>query len=87
MKATLRKMGNSQGVIIPKAVITQLGFENEVEMRVTESGLVLEKPQRHPREGWAEASQALANEEPDHEFLDFPNDFDEEEWTWPTEGN
>ncbi len=85
MKVTLRKMGNSQGVIIPKAVITQLGFETEVEMRVTETGLVLEKPRKHPREGWAEASQALADEEPDHEWLDFPNDFDEEEWMWPTD--
>jgi antitoxin MazE len=86
MRATLRKMGNSQGVIIPKTVIAQLGFEGEVEMHITETGLVLEKPKKsHPREGWAEASKALANEELDHEWLDFPNAFDEEEWTWPTD--
>ena len=55
MKATLRKMGNSQGVIIPKTLIAQFGFEKEVEMRVTEAGIVLEKPKKHPREGWDEA--------------------------------
>lgn len=86
MRATLRKMGNSQGVIIPKTVIAQLGLEGEVEMHVTENGLVIEKPKKpHPREGWAEAYQALADEEPDHEWLDFPNAFDDEEWTWPTD--
>jgi len=82
MRATLRKMGNSQGVIIPKTLITQLGFETEVEMRVIETGIVIEKPQKPPREGWAEASQALADEAPDHEWLDFKNEFDDTEWTW-----
>lgn len=83
MKTALRKMGNSQGVILPKTLITQFGFEKEVEMRITESGIFIEKPKTHPREGWAEAYKVLADEEPDHEFLDFPNDFDHEEWVWP----
>ena len=60
MKATLRKMGNSHGVIIPKAVITQLGLIGDVEMTVTDAGLLLEKPRPVMRQGWAEASQALA---------------------------
>ena len=82
MRATLRKMGNSQGVIIPKTLITQLGFETEVEMRFTETGIVIEKAAKHPREGWAEAYKALADEEPDHEWLNFGNEFDDKEWTW-----
>ena len=82
MKATLRKMGNSQGVIIPKTLIAQFGFDKEVEMRVTATGIVLEKPKGHPREGWDEAYKALADEPVDHEWLDFGNEFDEEEWTW-----
>jgi antitoxin MazE len=91
MKATLRKMGNSQGVIIPKTLIAQFGFETEVEMRVTETGIVLEKPKAHPREGWDEAYKALADEPIDHEWLDFPGPDIEEgdeagdedgEWTW-----
>ena len=82
MKATLRKMGNSQGVIIPKTLIAQFGFEKEVEMRVTEAGIVLEKPKTHPREGWEEASKGLADEPIDHEWLDFNNEFDEKDWTW-----
>lgn len=60
MKAALRKMGNSQGVIIPKALIAQFGFESEVEMKVTPDGIMLAKPKEQARSGWALASQALA---------------------------
>ena len=82
MRATLRKMGNSQGVIIPKTLITQLGFEGEVEMRVTETGILLEKPQKsHPREGWIEASQGLLDEELDSDWLGFGN-ADDKDLKW-----
>ena len=60
MKATLRKMGNSQGVLIPKAVIAQLGIENEIDMTVEKNTIILRKPEKSAREGWAEASKAIA---------------------------
>jgi len=59
MKATLRKMGNSQGVIIPKALIAQFGFEGEIEIKVTPDGIMLAKPKVQARAGWAVASQEL----------------------------
>ncbi|MDC7683352.1 hypothetical protein PQU92_08695 [Asticcacaulis sp. BYS171W] len=59
MKANIRKMGNSHGVIIPKAVLAQLGLSESVEMTVTETAIILAKP-KSTREGWAEASQSLA---------------------------
>lgn len=46
MKATVRKMGNSQGVLIPKAIIEQLGIESELEMTVEDEALVLRVPRR-----------------------------------------
>lgn len=54
-------MGNSQGVLIPKPLLAQLGFEDEVEMEVEDGTLVLRRPQNIPRQGWAEASKALAD--------------------------
>ncbi|MBB3006492.1 AbrB/MazE/SpoVT family DNA-binding domain-containing protein [Cupriavidus alkaliphilus] len=60
MKATIRKMGNSQGVLIPKAILAQLGLENEVEMEIVNDTLVLRRPRQAPRQGWAEASQQIA---------------------------
>jgi antitoxin MazE len=60
MKTTIRRMGNSQGVLIPKPVLAQLGLENEVEMEVENDAIVLRRPRHKAREGWAEASKALA---------------------------
>lgn len=60
MKITIRKMGNSQGVIIPKPVLTQLGLDGEAEMSIERDAIVLRKPRNSVREGWAEASKAIA---------------------------
>ena len=60
MKIAIRKMGNSQGVIIPKPVLTQLGLESEAEMSIERDAIVLRKPRNAVREGWAEASKAIA---------------------------
>lgn len=60
MKIAIRKMGNSQGVIIPKPVLTQLGLEGEAEMSIERDSIVLRKPRKGVREGWAEASKAIA---------------------------
>jgi antitoxin MazE len=60
MKATLRKMGNSQGVLIPKALIAQLGIEGELDMTLENDAIVLRKPAEAARAGWAEASREVA---------------------------
>jgi antitoxin MazE len=53
-------MGNSQGVIIPKPVLAQVGLEDEAEMIVEKDCIVLRRPQNKAREGWAKASQKIA---------------------------
>jgi antitoxin MazE len=53
-------MGNSQGVIIPKPLLIQAGLEDEVDMVLEDGAIVLRRPERRAREGWAEASQAIA---------------------------
>ncbi|MBC8735884.1 AbrB/MazE/SpoVT family DNA-binding domain-containing protein [Paraburkholderia sp. UCT31] len=60
MKTTIRKMGNSQGVLIPKPILAQLGLENEVDMEVENDALVIRRPQKAVREGWAVASKRVA---------------------------
>ena len=60
MEVAIRKMGNSQGVIIPKPVLTQLGLGDEAEMSIERDAIVLRKPRNSVREGWAEASKAIA---------------------------
>ena len=60
MLTTLRKLGNSHGVIIPKPLLAQVGLTGEAEMRVENGAIVLRPAKRLPREGWAEASRAVA---------------------------
>ncbi len=60
MKTRIRRMGNSQGVLIPKPLLAQAGLEAEVEMTLEDGAIVLRRPVRPPREGWAEASRRLA---------------------------
>ncbi len=78
MKATIRKMGNSQGVLIPKPILAQLGLEDEVEMEIENDALVIRRPRNKPRYGWAEAAKAIAEAGDDALVLgDFPNAEDE----------
>ncbi len=60
MRTAIRKMGNSQGVIIPKPLLAQVGLEDEAVMTIENDALVLRPVRRSPREGWAEASQLVA---------------------------
>ena len=85
MQTALRKMGNSTGLIVPKAMLTELGAAAGTPMDIRiEGGSVVATPLRHPREGWAEAAAAVAaaEEDPDEAaWTAFGNTFDDE-WTW-----
>ena len=79
MKITIRKMGSSRGVIIPKRVLMRLGLENEAEMSIECNAIVLRKPRLDVREGWAEASKAIAASGDDRlEWSEFGNVGDSE---------
>ena len=79
MKTTIRPIGNSQGVVIPKPLLAQLGLEGEAEMTIEAWALVLRKPSRPVRAGWVEASKKLAEAGDDRLLLgEFTNEGDAE---------
>lgn len=84
MKAILVKIGNSRGIRIPKPVIEQCGFEDEVEIQVRDHVLVVRSASR-VRDGWNEAFAHMA-ESGDDQLLDRvaepTTSWDEEEWEW-----
>lgn len=82
MKAKLVRIGNSRGVRIPKPLLEEAGLEDEVELRVVESGLLIESVAA-TRAGWTEAA-ALVRERGEGGLLDEPRPtaFDESEWVW-----
>ena len=82
MKTTIRRMGNSHGVLIPKPILTQLGLEDEVDMQVEGNALVLRRPQKRARTGWVDASRSLAASGDDDLVMgEFPN-ADDAGFTW-----
>jgi len=82
MKVTIRRMGNSRGLIIPKPVLQQTGLDEEVELSVEGDCIVLRKPVVDPRAGWAQASREIAAAG-DDEFVwpEFGND-DDSDLAW-----
>ena len=77
-------VGNSFGVRIPKAIITQVGFKEDttLEFKVTDEGLLI-SPVRSARDGWKEAFvEAYANPEPLLMEDSIINQFDKDEWEW-----
>ena len=59
---SIRQIGNSQGVLIPKPVLAQVGLDGEAgaEMSIEGGALVLRRPARPARTGWAEAARKVA---------------------------
>ncbi len=79
MRTPLRRIGNSQGILIPKPLLAQAGLEGEVEMTVEQDAIVLRKPRLPVRSGWAEASKSIARAGRDEiEWPEFGNLGDDE---------
>jgi len=82
MQTTLRKMGNSTGMILPKAVLQEIGAAAGTAMEVrVEEGRVIATPTRHPRDGWGAAAAAVAAAEEDSDEVaweGFGDDGDDE---------
>jgi antitoxin MazE len=83
LRTRIIKIGNSQGIRIPKLLLDQLGLD-EVELAVQEDQLVI-RPIRHPRYGWDEQFRMMA-EHGDDRLLDEAvvsfTQWDADEWEW-----
>lgn len=83
MKADIIKIGNSQGIRIPKTLLEQCNLNGQVDLQVDGDALVI-KSARKVREGWEESFKAMA-ENGDDELL-LPDDIsplpEEIDWEW-----
>ncbi|MET3433488.1 antitoxin MazE [Herbaspirillum seropedicae] len=84
MKTSIRKMGNSQGVLIPKPFLAKIGMlvDEDIDIDVEDDKIVIRKLEKRPREGWAQASQKIAAAHDDTlVWPEFANDGDKDlEW-------
>jgi antitoxin MazE len=93
MRSRIIRIGNSQGIRIPKTLLEQSGLGPEVELEVQGQQIII-RAARPPREGWeasflsAQAEATLEDERAEAALLrDMeamgPTDFDRFEWEWP----
>jgi antitoxin MazE len=84
MKAHIVKIGNSQGIRIPKPILEQLGITEDVDIKVENSQIII-RPVLNPRSGWNEAFREMSKNGDD---LPVDGDgiiahpWDETEWQW-----
>lgn len=82
---TLIKIGNSQGIRIPKAIIEQAQLEDkELVFKISNDGLLIQ-PLQKPRQGWKNEFDRVLKikgaDQIDQEWLDAQLT-DNEDWEW-----
>ncbi len=84
MKTRIVKIGNSQGIRIPKLFLERSNLAEEVELEAQDNQIII-RSLRQPRQDWEEAFRAMA-ESGDDSLLDenlLPQtQWDEAEWQW-----
>jgi antitoxin MazE len=81
MRVNIVRIGNSQGIRLPKALLQQCSIQDCVELAVADNVITLQPCHAHPRQGWAGAFAAMHRE--GHE-VDWNEAIDAEmdDWRW-----
>ena len=86
MNTRLIRVGNSQGIVLPKKLLQQYHLTGEVDLQPTPEGLLIKPVVKTRRQGWDERfQQAVAQgQAPEGELLEGLSDetFEETEWQW-----
>lgn len=84
MRTSIVRIGNSQGIRIPKLIIEQCHLGSDVELDVEGETLII-RSASFPRQGWEEKFKGMAAAG-DDSLLDSAGTsqsaWDEEEWQW-----
>jgi len=77
------KIGNSQGIRIPKALLEEMKAKGRVSLRVEDGVLIVDAPD-NPRKGWGQAFHKMAEAGEDKLIIpaEIENEWDEENWEW-----
>jgi len=84
MRARVVKIGNSQGIRIPKPLLEQTGIMDDVELEVDKNQIII-RPVANPRADWGDAFKSMSAKCDDALIVGDENihhSWDEEEWQW-----
>lgn len=82
MRASIIKIGNSQGIRIPKTVLQQCDIQNEVDIEIKGKIIMLKPFRKKAREGWTEAFKQMKKNKDDKLLIDDNLDLQMENWKW-----
>lgn len=84
MQIAIRSIGNSKGVLLPKALLAQVGLDEDAaaDVFVENGAIVLRKPAKQARAGWAEAAQAVTAAGEDSLLMGEFGNADDAELAW-----
>lgn len=86
MKTNIVRIGNSQGIRIPKPLLDQTGLRGEVEITAEDDSLrIRPAKKKHPRDGWEAAFAEMARRGDDALLDHAPpslSSWDEDGWEW-----
>jgi antitoxin MazE len=84
MRTRIVKIGNSQGIRIPKLLLERSNLAEEVELEAEDNRIII-RSTKQPRQDWEKAFRAMA-ERGDDALLDknllTHTQWDEDEWQW-----
>ena len=84
MRARVVKIGNSQGIRIPKPLLEQTGIMEDVELEVEKNQIII-RPVSNPRSNWEDAFKSMYDTGDDSLIVGDANishSWDDEEWQW-----
>lgn len=85
MKTKIIRIGNSQGVRIPKPLIEESGITEEIEMILRDNEIVLRSAET-TRKSWEASFEKMAECDDDilldQNEIEKPSEWNEAEWTW-----
>lgn len=84
MRARIVRIGNSQGIRIPKPILEQTGITEDVDIEVENNQIII-RPLLKPRTGWDKVFRKMA-ESGDDKLIEGDelifHSWDETEWQW-----
>ena len=84
MEIAIRTIGNSKGVVLPKPLLAQAGLEDQTTANISvENGhIILSKPVKAVRVGWAKAAASVAAKGDDALLMGEFSNLEDTELAW-----
>lgn len=84
MRTRIVKIGNSQGIRIPKLLLERSNLAEEVELEAEDNRIII-RSTKQPRQDWGRAFRAMAERGDDSLLANassVQSRWDEDEWQW-----